>query len=493
LNERLAWQLVRGAVLGLALFALVAHGLLHAGLEVGPWWLPACLGAGLVTGTRLAVVDGPSSPPAPRWLAVAAVVVLVIVVSSLIHGSVATPARDWDGTVSWSLRARALADRPTLEQPFFREPAVFAHTREYPLLQPLCLASGFRLLGPDWGRLLFPLLYALLLALFFLTLRRRGVTKTWTWPSLLAFGLTPALIAPTSGGVDSGFADVFLTLCLTALAAGLLVDDRLLLVAAAFLMPLVKPEGVFYPLVAAAAAWLYGSRAQHAAVISGWAAGVLLWAPMYRTLLGDDPAILGVAGVVLLFAALAVGTKEWLARRQPRPAVPIAVLAGTALAGFLVLLLFRDRLAGTGGVLAAYASGIDRAIERLPKLPEIVAGYAGYLVFVRKLGLVFVLLALLAFALRKWTAPCPSRLLAALLVLGGLFLLAPILLTPEPDLRHFLRSSMARLLGHWTGAAWLLTGAWAWPVLDSALASWRSRESTSTAFASTSTSAPRSG
>ncbi|MCA8941766.1 MAG: hypothetical protein KDB80_04335, partial [Planctomycetes bacterium] len=36
----------------------------------------------------------------------------------------------------------------------------------------------------------------------------------------------------------------------------------------------------------------------------------------------------------------------------------------------------------------------------------------------------------------------------------------PFLLSPEADLRHHLRSSADRLLLHWTGAAWLLTGLW---------------------------------
>jgi hypothetical protein len=84
-------------------------------------------------------------------LIVLAVAGLVAVVA---HGALATESRHWDGVVAWDLKAKALAAEPTLEQPFFRDAAVYSHSRDYPLLQPLALALAERWGLP--GRLLFP-------------------------------------------------------------------------------------------------------------------------------------------------------------------------------------------------------------------------------------------------------------------------------------------------------------------------------------------------
>lgn len=454
-----------GAYFGIALFGCVSHVLLLAGARVLPLWFPICLAIGIVAGASRAPSGTASSDRAPRWVVTAALLVLAVVLASIAHGSIATISREWDGAASWAPRARALADAPTLEQPFFREPAVFAHTREYPLLQPLCLASLSGLLGPGGSGILFPALLALLLATFALGLCRGGAGALTAWLCVVALGLTPMLVSPTSGSFDSGFGDAFTLVGVTGIAIGLVLADPVLLWSSAVVLPMIKPEGAAYGLLAIAVAWLRLERRAHAAVVLGWAIGVGLWLPLYASLVGQPSrtsAVVSIAAAVI--AATALATKEWLVRSRPGPALRSAVLAGLAIGSAIALFALRDTIAGPG-VIASYLSGAGRALERLTLVPAILVGAVAEMFAVRKFGLGFAIVVLLALAPRGYVGRCPSPALAWLLAFAAAFLLVPFLLSPETELAHHLRSSMDRLLMHWIGVVWLLIGLWIAPLL----------------------------
>ena len=204
---------VLGAIAGTT---VVGHVQLLAGTTTLGTLSTLGLVAGGVLGLAHRTPPPTASPPADRRIAWASAAVLAVTFAALVVGVLATPARAWDGVVGWELRTRALAAEPSLEQPFFAAPEVFAHTREYPLLQPLLLAQAARWFGPDVARLWFPLLWLTLLGVAAGAWRRRGLSARDTWLATVALGATPMLVGPTSGAVDSGYAEITLAAFLTA-------------------------------------------------------------------------------------------------------------------------------------------------------------------------------------------------------------------------------------------------------------------------------------
>lgn len=448
--EALLWRACRGLLAGLAAFGAISHAILQAGGAVGPWWLPACLLAGLGLGLRWRTEPPPPGARPPRWLPPAVLVVLGAIFAVLVWGATATPPREWDGIVSWRLRAAAMFEDPNLGHPIFADARVYAPGRDYPLLQPLAIASLGRLLGDlNSGQVLLPLLWALLVTTVTLALRRMGVHRDLSWPMAVAFGATPLLIEPSAGGVDSGYGELTLLVFSSATAAGLALRDPLLLACGAFLLPLAKPEGLPYGLLVLAAAWWTGSRRLVLAAGLGWTAGLLAWLPISLRLLGSTPpfgALLAGPALVLVAA---------LATTRRRGAGILLATAGVATAAWI-----GPELAARGGVLGDYASGLSRAVERLGRLPEIGVALGAHMAHVRRFGLGFVLLVVVAVLPRRHRGPCPAPALGLLIALAAPAIVLPFLLSPETDLRHHVRSSMDRLLLHWIGPCWLLAGPW---------------------------------
>ena len=93
-------------------------------------------------------------------------------------------------------------------------------------------------------------------------------------------------------------------------------------------------------------------------------------------------------------------------------------------------------------------------------LPAILLGLLQGLTFVRKYGLVFILLLALTALLRRGAAPAPSRPLLALCLAGIAATVGALLLSPEADLEHELQSRYDRLLLHWLGVSCVLLGPW---------------------------------
>ncbi|MGB3966953.1 MAG: hypothetical protein WBO45_09485, partial [Planctomycetota bacterium] len=234
--------------------------------------------------------------------------------------------------------------------------------------------------------------------------------------------------------------------------------DRLWLATGIVLAVLVKPEGLPYGAIALVATWLGGARALLLAAAGAWAAALTLWFPVQARL--QDPGGIGAPWLApqalgLLFAGALLASQTWLAatRRRTRG----LLLAALVVACLVALPLGLGLLGGGGGsTLAAYGGSATRALERLPRLPEIAFGLLDHAVLRGQFGVAFVLplVAAIGLAHRRQRNPAAMHWLLAFVVLLPL----PFLLSPLDDLQHHLRSTMARLLFHQLGPALLATG-----------------------------------
>ncbi len=451
-----------GAFCGLAVFGIVAHLLLLMGASVDAWWLPASLLVGGLFAWRQPRQQLPPTAAGRAWVPWITVALLVLVAAILACDVLTSGPRDWDAVAAWSVKAQHLRMLPSLEQPYFEDPWVWHHSRDYPLLQPLCLASCQAILEEAPGRLLFPALYLLMVATVGVAAYRAGVRPELACGTALALGLTPMLVDPTSGGVTSGYGDLFLATAMSAVAAGLLLRDRWLFAAGTVLLVLVKPEGLIYAAVVLAVPWLRGDRQllRHGTV--AFVLATAIWLPLQLRFEGvpDRTTAATVAGAALGVGLLLILTQVWL--RPDRRSGWVLVLWACVAAAMLLVLL-KLLVAGLGqqhGTLTAYFSDPGRAPGRLGRLPGIAWGLLLYLLSAHKVGLVFVLLLLLVALGRRRVGRCPQPGLGLLLLLATPCLVAPYLLSTEPELSHHLRSSMARLLLHWLGPCWLLVGTW---------------------------------
>lgn len=453
--------LPRGAVFALALFGAASHVFLGADAEVPDWLLPAAVAAGLaIAMLARRSAAAPIDEPVDRRVLLAACAILAVTFGFLVYGSCATPSRDWDGATSWDLRARALTETPTLAQPFFRDGGVFAHSRDYPLLQPLVLAALARLgPGPQLARIVFPLLWLLFLTVVLDAWRTLGLTRRQRIVFGVACALTPMLVDPAMGSIDSGFGDAALMCTFTILVAGLATDDLAFITCGALLLPMVKPEGLLLAPLTIAVAWMWGRRRALIAALIGFDLGVLLWLPLYFRLVAGEAAY---AVVLWLCAAISVPV-GWsallLERSSPRRRAGAAVvlvalgtLAAWALTGFHPMGVRKD------GVLDVYLAGLRDLPSRLPKLPGTIAAIVGHAFTPRRFGMLAPLLLVLAFT-KRHSIPA-ARLLATLLALCLASLVLPFVTSPEQDLQHHVNSSLDRLLMQQVGLAWLLAGLW---------------------------------
>lgn len=439
-----------GVLAALATFGLFAHVWLARGGAVPAVALPALLLAALLVPWRTA--PWPSAAPAPRALMPIAVLVLAAVFVAIAYGATATSSRHWDGAAAWDTNARFLADGLTLEQPYFRDEAVVGHSRDYPLLQPLLLAMATNCFGPSGGRALFPLVWLLLAGVLGSTLRRAGAGATYAWLGTAAAMLTPILVSPASGGIDSGYGDAFLALATTTMAAGLVRRDARWLAVGVSLAVLLKPEGLVYGAAATVVAFATAERRLLYAAAGGWLLAAACWLPLQRELL--HPGSGSSSG---WFVALALGTwiaiaaadalarrQAWSSRTRAWAAVALAPVA------LLALPLAAAQL-GAGGAMQSYLVEPARLVSRLADLPAIVLGLAHYALLRGGFGAAFWLLLFGLPVARCRRAQAP---LLGLLALGLAIVLVPFLLGHQ-ELQHQLRSSLPRLLLHWLGAAML--------------------------------------
>jgi hypothetical protein len=441
-DARGARPAVPWALWTLGALALASHAMLLGGLDLGAWLLP---GAALLA----LALRRPRIPPIRGRLPAA---VLAVAASSIAVGSVATLDRSWDGYATWSLMARWLGEHGTLAQPYFADPAVYNYGRGYPLLQPVLLAQTSAWLGDHGGRLLFPALWLFLVTGIAEPLRRAGASPRTSAITVLGLALVPIFVETGSGSAESGFADLLVAGLALHLAIAIVGDAFGLALATCLLLPLAKNEGVIHVLLGLGIAAVAGRRRAASGAATGATLGLLIWLPLQQRLLapGGDPTV-GLATFAPA-AVPAVVCAFGLAFHHPRwrwPAFGLALIAPAALA--------------FGGAFAASPIGQTlRSIARLElawsSLPTIgLAGLAN-LVFVRKLGLTFVILAvamLVALRRRRLGAATP---LCALLLLAGAAIATFLATRPAAELELFLDEGLVRYTAQWIGVAWLAIG-----------------------------------
>ena len=134
-----------------------------------------------------------------------------------------------------------------------------------------------------------------------------------------------------------------------------------------------------------------------------------------------------------------------------------------AMAGALALVVAQPVLAAQNSpLLAQYLGDLARIGEKLGEVPAIVWGLVDHALRPNRFGLTFVVLGIAAIAAWRQHRRGRGAGVGALLLwlgfgLGAVFV--AFLLSPEADVQHHLRSSASRLLSHWVGVAWLISGA----------------------------------
>jgi hypothetical protein len=458
----LAARAVVAFAVALATFgvAATAAGLLH--LALPDWLLPVATLAGLLVAARVVLpAPGAAAHAAARgrlaragWIA--ALLLGALAVATVAHGALATPSRNWDGAVMWDLKAAALTAAPTVEQPLFRDADVYCHSRDYPLLQPLVVAALERCALP--GRALFPLALAALLAAVAAGARVAREPAAAPWCTA-AVALTPMVMAPTSGGFDSGYADGPLAALAAASALGVVLGAPVLIAAGTIAMALWKPEGCAYAATLVAATWLHGDRRAFAGAVLGAAVGGALALAQQHDLATCGavtpvwPVLAAVAGAGVALAGDAV----LRARGAARGARGLAVAAATLLAAAVL-----PWLVPPNGSLGCHVADGARASARLARLPRIAAALAEWAWLQGRFALAFVLPLLLRASLRARSTAPAAPALGTWLVLAVPVLALPFVLSPLDDVEHHLRSSLPRLLSHWIGAAWLWCAVQPW-------------------------------
>ncbi len=460
----LLWRLGLVPLLGLALYAVASHALLLLGIPLPRALFPGVVLVSVAFAWMLrcpeTVAQRDEAGNWPRIVAIFAVVTLGFGVGILVYGSVVTVDRSWDGLVSWSLRAAYLAPPADLTVPFFADPGVYAHSKQYPLLQPLCLGACQSLLGVQPGRLFFPALYLAFLLLVANTVRARGLSRGWTWLVVASFGLTPMWFSRGGGSVDSGYAELFLAYLLAVAAAGVLLERPLFLACAAFCLPLVKPEGLPYGVLLCLVTLMGapGRRLHYTATLS-LAGALLLWLPLQARIVGAAPGM-GTVLWPLMGAAVLLSGKELLIRAKVgRRTLWWGGLAAAMVCVALAIAFQGELALSHSPVLRDFATNLDDLGGRVRNLPRLVVGVLEGIAIVRKFGVVFLLLAFLMLVKSAGTAP--SGALAAFWLGGVALTCLAVFLSPETDLDHEFRSRFDRLLLHWVGVGWLLAGPWA--------------------------------
>lgn len=428
----------------IAILAVVAHVCMLAGLPIRPWLVP-------VAGLAAAALNRPVRPKLGHPAVAALVAVAALAIA---YGSVATPDRSWDGLATWTANARWLAVDGTLDHPYFRDPDVFQYARGYPLLQPILLSLGMSWLGELGGRLLFPLLWLLLVTGLHAPLERAGLGERPRRLAVLGLALVPLFVEPGGGGAASGFADLLVAALVLHAAVALAENRPALAAVTGLLLPIAKTEGLIHVLVLLGLAALAGRRRAAIGAALGAALGLALWVPVQQQLRAPGDA-LGWACLLpatVPFVVLGLG----LAIHDRRTRGWAIVTALVAPLGLLWLGAF-DRT-----VIGQTLQSLARMELQFDAFPKILGQGLLTLVQVRKLGLTFVLVAATAVVVSRRCGLGPLRPLLVALFLAGTAIVLYLADRPPEAIDLFLREGMVRYTAQWIGPAWLLIGlGWA--------------------------------
>jgi hypothetical protein len=143
-------------------------------------------------------------------IAWAATMLTLLPIAVLILNTVTTPLSDYDGRVTWMLKAKAIAREHSITGPFFKgQTSRNAHS-QYPLLMPVAAAGIFEVTGSDDDRVVRPL-YSLIAIAFLIVLRAAmqrvaGVSAAAVITAAVAW--LPQFAADNDGGMTSGYSDL---------------------------------------------------------------------------------------------------------------------------------------------------------------------------------------------------------------------------------------------------------------------------------------------
>jgi hypothetical protein len=159
-------------------------------------------------------------------LAWAATILTLIPIAVLLLNTFTTPLTDYDGRVTWILKAKAIAREHSITGPFFKgQTSRNAHS-QYPLLMPIAAAGIFELTESDDDRVVRPL-YALIAIAFLVVLRSalQGVADVSAAAVITAaVAWLPQFAADNDGGMTSAYSDVpliaFVSLALLTIVRG---------------------------------------------------------------------------------------------------------------------------------------------------------------------------------------------------------------------------------------------------------------------------------
>lgn len=450
-------RLVTGVLLGMALFWAGACFWIR-GAGVPDWWLPSAFAAGFCLTARTSVVDRTASPCWSRWLAW---VVVATVFAALLFGALATPSRHWDGAATFDPKIFWLEDSPTLAQPFFATRGVFNHSPDYPLLLPMLIAMVERLV-PELGRVVLPMIYLLLCGVVASALQRRAIAPLLGTAITVAVAVTPAMLTPGGGAVDSGYAECLLLLATTTVAAGLLNRRLLWFVIGIVLLIAAKPEGQAYALVALAVTY---ARFEGRLLVYGIAALLIactIWEPVQAALLLSDPEPwLTIPLVVIVgFSSLRFVIKRFAPRFDASERRRWALVLALPVIGLAVLPCIAPLFAEGDGAVAIYMRQAEFVYIGLANLPHYFAKLFELGITSMKFGVTFLLPIACCLVAWRRGIKLADRSVTAFVLIGLATSALPFVLTPEPDLGHHLRSSLSRLLLHWLGPFWLLSACW---------------------------------
>lgn len=156
-------------------------------------------------------------------LAWAATIVTLIPVAVLLLNTFTTPLSDYDGRVTWILKAKAIAREHSITGPFFQGKTSRNAHSQYPLLMPVVAAGVFEVSGSDDDRVVRPL-YSLIAIAFLIVLRAAmqraaGVSAAAVITAAVAW--LPQFV-DNEGGMTSAYSDVpliaFVSLALLTIA-----------------------------------------------------------------------------------------------------------------------------------------------------------------------------------------------------------------------------------------------------------------------------------
>ena len=163
----------------------------------------------------------PQTPVA--WVATIVTLIPIVV---LVLNTFTTPLSDYDGRVTWILKAKAIAREHSITGPFFQGKTSRDAHSQYPLLMPIAAAGIFEISGSDDDRVVRPL-YSLIAVAFLILLRAAmqqiaGVSAA----AVIAAGIAwlPQFAIENDGGMTSSYSDVpliaFVSLAMLAIVRG---------------------------------------------------------------------------------------------------------------------------------------------------------------------------------------------------------------------------------------------------------------------------------